>query len=95
MAKQKTKNNSMDTHTIKRFQERFNLSLEENNIREIVNIIKRGGSKKAVKQTNTRTVHVLEYRGIEFAAVYNHQRKHLHTVFPVDWMDKEEYVNEI
>ena len=94
MAVKNMKNNSMDYHTIKRFKERFGISLEPNNIREIVNVIKRGGAKKSVKQTNTRTVHVLEYHGIEFAAVYNHQRKHLHTVFPVEWMDIDEYVNE-
>lgn len=93
MAK-KDKNVSMDSHTIRRFQERFGINFSPNNIREIVNIIRKGGSKKAVKQTNTKTVHVLEYHGIEFACVYNHQRKHLHTVFPVEWMDIDEYVIE-
>lgn len=91
---QKDKSRSMDIHVIKRFKERFNFDCSEEDLNHIIHMIKSNeqeGKEPIYKQSNSRTVWKINYKGLEFLTVYHHGKHRLCTVMPVEWLKTLKY----
>ena len=82
-----TKNDCMDFHVLKRFRQRLRVFYCQKDIDNIIKIIVDGNSEGVYQLSNSKRVHIVEYKGLFFGCVYNKLRKRLHTVFPVDWIE--------
>lgn len=88
------KERSMDIHVIKRFRERFNFKATKEDIDHIVHMIKTNmcnGAEPVYKQSNMRTVWKINYKDLDFLAVYNRSKHRLSTVMPLDWISHIKY----
>ena len=88
------KSKSMDIHVINRFKERFNFKATVEDINHIIHMIKsneKDGVEPIYKQSNTRTVWKINYKDLEFLAIYHKDKHRLCTVMPVDWLKTLSY----
>ena len=97
MVKRPNKNLCMALHFLKRFKQRFNVSLTADDYASIVSSIKKrkANAKFLYKHTCTKSIYSIDYNGISFGVVYNNQRKHLHTCFPLSWISNNFASEEI
>lgn len=87
------KNVCMDFHVMKRFKQRFCVSINRKDIKEMINLIKTGKSEAVYALSNTKKVHRVSYKNKDVCCVYNSLRKRIHTVFPTEWIDNGAYDN--
>lgn len=80
----------MKKHTKKRFYKRFGIQLTNEMIREAISKISSGKADFLEKQSNTRSLFLVDISGKSVIFVYNKERKMFHTCFPRSW-----YKNEI
>lgn len=85
------KNDCMDFHVLKRFRQRFSKNFDRRDIRTIVAMILEGKTEPIYALSNIKKLHIVSYNGISFCCVYNKQRKRIHTVFPVEWLEDGSY----
>jgi hypothetical protein len=77
----------MDFHVLKRFRQRFHVLWGQKDITEIVNVIQKSNTEPIYYISNSKRVHIVEYRGVRFGCIYNKLRKRIHTVFPPEWIE--------
>lgn len=92
MTKKITKNRSKqandETHCLMRLKERFGIELSHDEYRRLVNCLKSPGARTyddvkysyVSKSSNTRSIYRMNYKEIEFYAVYNRSSKSIITV---------------
>lgn len=81
----------MKEHVKKRFFQRFGFELTDNMLDSVISQIRKQKSVFLEKQTNTRSVHLVEVSGKKVVVVYNSERKLIHTCFPLSWYNSEIY----
>lgn len=85
--KKKKKDKCVNNHLIKRLKQRFNIDATNNDIMQLVSYIKKGNSEYLGSQSNVRTLHKVNFCNVDMIAVYNKEKKLVHTVFPVEWLN--------
>jgi hypothetical protein len=88
MAKVKGKQSIDEAHCLKRLKERFEVGMNHDEYRRLVNCLKSPGAKiyddiqyKFIgRESNTRSLYKMSYKGIEFHAIYNRSSKSIITV---------------
>lgn len=71
-------------HTKSRLNERYNVIFTNQDLKNMVELIKTGKSKIIKSFSNTRTLHKLIYKDIEMIVVYNKYYKEIATAFEKD-----------
>lgn len=69
-------------HTKRRAIERYSLYLNRSDLYEIVKIIQRGKTNRCLKSSNGKSIHELEYKGINIIVVYSKTHKEIKTILP-------------
>lgn len=90
MKKHKAKNKQVndELHCLKRLRERFDVEISHDEYRRLTNCLKSPGAKVyddisyefLGRSSNTRSLYKMNYRGIEFHAIYNRASKSILTV---------------
>lgn len=70
-----TKKQASRVHFKKRARQRYGIKLDSDDVQAIGDMIRRGESQFISKQSNTRTVHKVEFNGSEMIVVYDRLRK--------------------
>lgn len=73
------KKTTQATHARKRVFERYGKVLNEQQYKELCNILRKGGGTTLLKQSNTRSIKCLNYSGIDFYVVYDRLRHQIAT----------------
>lgn len=81
----------MKEHVKKRFFQRFRFELTDNMLESMISQIRKQKSTFLEKQTNTRSLHVVEVNERKVVVVYNSERKMIHTCFPLSWYNSDSY----
>lgn len=87
----KIRHNNIDNHVIKRFQERFNIKISKEDIRNIVCQIRAKESKYMGSTSENTSIHYISRDNLNFAVVYNNTIKKIYTCFPPDWIYTDEF----
>ena len=88
----KSKKNSMILHFKKRFYERFEYNITNDDIKKLVSIVKNDKEKSHyITQSLNKSIHILTLNNITFCAVYSKKYKVFYTCFPVEWLN-ENYI---
>ncbi len=74
-SKRINKDTSLKFHFRKRMLSRFNIELTDNDINDIVYMIQSGKSIVIEKQSRTKTLHQIKYKGQTINIVYDKERK--------------------
>ena len=81
----KNKASSIKAHAKRRFAQRFDIELTAQDCKSIINIIaSSGGTTLVDKQSNTRSLHKVNYGGQNIIVVYDKLRKLLVTALYED-----------
>jgi hypothetical protein len=72
-------------HTIKRASERLGLSLNKEQIEQLVKQIQTNKGTFLERQSNRVSAWLLSIQGSQFVAIYDSHRKTLATVYPYSW----------
>lgn len=71
-------------HTKNRLYERYNVYFTNQDLKNMVTLIRTGKSKMIKAFSNTRTLHRITYNNIEMVVVYNKYYKEIATAFEKD-----------
>lgn len=83
MSKRLNKSGMQRLHFKKRVEERFGISVNRHDCREIINLIRLGKTKPVQRKSNRVCVHQLEWKGETMNVVYDNLRGQIVTaLFP-------------
>lgn len=86
------KKNAQNVHFKKRMIQRYRIFFNKNQKKEMISQIKRGTAKFLYKESNTKSIWSIQFRGRNIPVVYDNIRKNLVTC--LDWdMVKENMKN--
>lgn len=76
-------------HAKRRATERFGLTLNRHELRDIAKFIQSGKAEFFDRQSNNVTRWIVKIQGIEVAVVYDKLRKSVRTIMPVEYLSQE------
>ena len=88
MRKDKQYKKSLDDHSKKRAWQRYELDLTNEDLDILVRQIKEGEAEFLRGYSNSRTVHKVSFRNLEFPVLYSRSLKKIVTVLPEREMRK-------
>src|SRR5574344_1220173 len=87
------KEKSMMKHFRRRLHERFGITITDDEIKNIISLIRNGRFKQICKVSNTRSLYKILVANTPMVVVYNRERRAFHTCFPIEWMKEEKFTN--
>lgn len=84
--RKRDKKKSQYMHTIQRVGERYGLRITNADVDKMVRDIQSGNSTPIEKQTNAKTIHVIECRGVSIYVAYDPSRKSIRTALPKEYV---------
>ena len=75
---------SQRIHAKRRALQRYDISLNREDLEKIIQLIQTGKGRCIEKQSNTRTIFIVEYKGKDCKVVYDKLRKNICTFLPME-----------
>jgi len=84
--RRRDKRKSQYMHTIQRVGERYGIRITNMDVDRMVHDIQSGKSTPIEKQTNAKTIHMIECQGVNIYVAYDPGRKSIRTALPREYI---------
>lgn len=82
----KDKSLSQKIHALKRFRERYNLSLTNDQYKELCKMVQKGKTTFIERQSNRVSRRKVSYNGLDIYFCYDHKRHRINTFLKPEWV---------